>query len=368
FFGFLEEARSISQRKIHIEDLVVTQNGKDIGPETETRIVVSKKIGITGNTRVLLFIELGPEIKHLDIDEIQRQCRSPGIDIPRINMVLTENKIVIKENLHVLQFLKKNITATEVSFFTNNGEKPLEKTKMTLGVWEMESIVFGSKGVSVLSSITNEKIDVRHMAVMDIVGFFEKEKEETKKKEFVIRERLYMRNTGIFFLECLGNTAFIPVIKIEVDCCMEYLGGFEETIGIHVETNVLVEKIDPQIKQKIGGMIAQKKIVVKNEFGYQKVVFEEDSKHGEQSESKKSNEQPITGCQELEEFKEYCKYEELRETEKPSEKPSMGSQTFKEEYSLLEESADMHIPEENYFLQDEDIVDPFWNLFLEGRG
>ncbi|OIR55610.1 MAG: uncharacterized protein A8A55_3644, partial [Amphiamblys sp. WSBS2006] len=84
FFGFLEEARRIPQRKIHVEELAVTQNGKDTGPETETRIVVSKKIGIKGNPRVLLFIELGPEISHLNIDEIQRQCLSPEIVIPRI--------------------------------------------------------------------------------------------------------------------------------------------------------------------------------------------------------------------------------------------------------------------------------------------
>ncbi|OIR55565.1 MAG: uncharacterized protein A8A55_3689, partial [Amphiamblys sp. WSBS2006] len=29
FFGFLEETRSISQRKIHVEDLRITQSGKD---------------------------------------------------------------------------------------------------------------------------------------------------------------------------------------------------------------------------------------------------------------------------------------------------------------------------------------------------
>ncbi|OIR55596.1 MAG: uncharacterized protein A8A55_3660, partial [Amphiamblys sp. WSBS2006] len=110
---------------------------------------------------------------------------------------------------------------------------------------EMEGICFRRKGVSILLDITNEKIDVRHMAVIDIVGFFEKEKEEAKKKEFVIRESLYMRNTGIFFMELLGNTAFIPVIEIEVDCHTMDLGGFEETTSIHVETNALVESISP---------------------------------------------------------------------------------------------------------------------------
>ncbi|OIR55711.1 MAG: uncharacterized protein A8A55_3543, partial [Amphiamblys sp. WSBS2006] len=113
FFWFLEKRRA-TKRKIHIEDLAVTQRGDENGPETETstRIVVSKRISITGNTCVLLFIELGPEISHLNIDEIQRQCLSPEIVIPRIKIVLTKNKITVRENLHVLQFLKKNITAT----------------------------------------------------------------------------------------------------------------------------------------------------------------------------------------------------------------------------------------------------------------
>ncbi|OIR55917.1 MAG: uncharacterized protein A8A55_3337, partial [Amphiamblys sp. WSBS2006] len=83
FFGFLEEARKITKRKIHVEDLSVTQGRKETGPEIGTRIVVSKKIGIRGSARVLLFIELGPEISHLDIDEIQKQSYTE-IDIPKI--------------------------------------------------------------------------------------------------------------------------------------------------------------------------------------------------------------------------------------------------------------------------------------------
>ncbi|OIR55645.1 MAG: uncharacterized protein A8A55_3609, partial [Amphiamblys sp. WSBS2006] len=134
------------------------------------------------------------------IDGIQRQCRSPEIDIPRINIQLTESKITVKENLHALQFLKKNITAAEMDFFAEKGKKALESTEITLAVGEMESICFKNKGLSVLSSITNEKIKVRNMAVMDIMSFFEQEKEEARKKEFVIRERLYVKNTGIFFL------------------------------------------------------------------------------------------------------------------------------------------------------------------------
>ncbi|OIR55941.1 MAG: uncharacterized protein A8A55_3313, partial [Amphiamblys sp. WSBS2006] len=109
--------------------------------------------------------------------------------------------------------------------------------------------------------ITNKKIDVRNMAVMDITCFFGREKEEAKKKEFVIREKLYVKNTGILFLECLGNTVFIPVIEIEMDCCMEYWGGFGKTTGIHIKTNALVGNISTEMKQKIGEMITQKETV-----------------------------------------------------------------------------------------------------------
>ncbi|OIR56308.1 MAG: uncharacterized protein A8A55_2946, partial [Amphiamblys sp. WSBS2006] len=249
FFGFLEEAGMISQRKIHVEDLAVTQNGKETGPETNTRIVVSKKTNIKGNPRVLLFIEFGPEVSHLDIDGLQRQYLSPEIDIQKINIQLTKNKITVRGNLYVLQFFKKNITVTEVSFFASSGKKALESTEITLAAEEMESICFGGKGMSVLSSITNEKIEVRHMVVMDIT-WFSNEEEEIKKKEFVVRERLYMRNTGIFFLELLGETVFISAIEIEVDRCMEYWGGFGKTNGIHIKTNALVGKItDLKTKQ-----------------------------------------------------------------------------------------------------------------------
>ncbi|OIR56486.1 MAG: uncharacterized protein A8A55_2767 [Amphiamblys sp. WSBS2006] len=381
FFWFIEEARRISQRKIYVEDLAVTLYGKNKGPEIETKIVVSKRIRIIGNARVLLFIEFGPELSHLGIDEIQRQCLSPEIEISRINMQLTKNRVIVKENLHVLQFLKKNITATEVCFFANKGKKELESTEITLVSGEMESIVFGGKGLSVLSCIANEKIDVRNMTVMDIVGFSTEEK--TKKKKFVIRERLYMRNTGIFFLELLGETVFIPVVEIEVDRWKEHWGRFEETAGINIKTNALVENISPEIesageiKQKIGEMAIQKKTVMKNEFGYQRLVFEEDSKHGEQNETGESEEKPITECQILEEFKEYCKYEEQRESEESNEQPTTGFQMFggfKEGYSLLEGSLDMQIPEdlfspeESDCLQDEEVIDIFVKLFLEGRG
>ncbi|OIR56316.1 MAG: uncharacterized protein A8A55_2938 [Amphiamblys sp. WSBS2006] len=70
FFSFLEEAKSIPQRKIQVEDLAVTQSGKTNGPQTETstRIAVTKKIRIIGNICVLLFIELGSETSHFNID------------------------------------------------------------------------------------------------------------------------------------------------------------------------------------------------------------------------------------------------------------------------------------------------------------
>ncbi|OIR58403.1 MAG: uncharacterized protein A8A55_0808 [Amphiamblys sp. WSBS2006] len=358
FFGFLEEASRTAQKEIHVEDLGITQSGKDTGPEigTSTRIIVSKKISIKGNPRVLLFIEFGPELSHFNIDELQRQCRSPEIYIPRINIRLTENKIIVREKMLVLQFLKKNITATEVGFFADKGKKAFRTTKITLVSGEMENICFWEKGLSVLPIITNKKINVRQMEVMDIVGFSDQEKEETKKKEFVIREKLYMRNTGIIFLELLGNTIFIPVIEIEINRCMENWGGFGEKTGTHIKTNALVENINKEIgntreiKQTIGEMITQKEAVVKKEFGYQKLVFEEDSKYGEQRETGESSEELGTEYQVFEEFKEY--------------------------YSLLEGSLDGYIPddlffpEEDWYLKYEEVSldDTCWNHLFEGRG
>ncbi|OIR55968.1 MAG: uncharacterized protein A8A55_3287, partial [Amphiamblys sp. WSBS2006] len=100
------------------------------------------------------------------------------------------------------------------------------------------------------------------MEVMDTAKCLSnEEKEKIKKKTFVLREKLYMRNTGIFFMELLGNTVFIPVIEVEVDCCTEDWGGFGKTTGIHIKTNALLEKISPGIKgarvmkQNIGEMI-----------------------------------------------------------------------------------------------------------------
>ncbi|OIR58401.1 MAG: uncharacterized protein A8A55_0802 [Amphiamblys sp. WSBS2006] len=374
FFGFLEETRNIFRRKIHVEDLAVTQRGKYTGPEKEKRIVVSKRINIVGSTCVLRFIEFGPELSHFDIDEIQTQCRSPEIKTARINMVLAENKIIVRENPHVLRFLKKNITATEMDFFAKNKTNIFNSTKITLVSGEMENICFRRKGLSVLPGITNEKINVRNMAVIDITCFSDEEKEEAKKKVFVIREGLYMRNTGILFLECLGNKVFIPVIEIEIDFCMEYWGGFEETVGTHVWTNALVENITPEIesvgeiKQKIGEMIKQKEIVVEKYFGYQKFVFKEDFKHREQSEIRESEEQPIREHQIPEVFKEYFKYEEQSKTGEFSEKLIRECQAFKEDYSLLGRTLGRYIPEENDWFQDEEVVDPFWNHFLEDRG
>ncbi|OIR55622.1 MAG: uncharacterized protein A8A55_3632, partial [Amphiamblys sp. WSBS2006] len=126
-------------------------------------------------------------------------------------------------------------TAADVSFFAEKGKQALGSTKITLVSGEMERIVFGEKGLSVLPIITNEKIDVRHMEVMDITFFFDREKKEIKKKVFVIRERLHMRNTGIFFMELLGKTVFIPVIEIEVDRFTKNWGGLGKTVGYYMQ-------------------------------------------------------------------------------------------------------------------------------------
>ncbi|OIR56178.1 MAG: uncharacterized protein A8A55_3076 [Amphiamblys sp. WSBS2006] len=101
-------------------------------------------------------------------------------------------------------------------------------------------------------------------------------------------------------MECLGNTVFVPVIEIEANCWKEHWGGFDETFGIYIKTNALVENISPKTKQMIGEMIAQKETVVKTKNGYQKLVFEEDLKHGEQGESEESEEQLITEHQDQE--------------------------------------------------------------------
>ncbi|OIR57040.1 MAG: uncharacterized protein A8A55_2208, partial [Amphiamblys sp. WSBS2006] len=313
FFGFLEEARRAGQKEIHAEDLVVTQRGKNnvIEIETRTRIVVSKKISIKGNARVFLFIELGPEISHLDIDELQKLCRSPRIDMPKTSIQLTKNKISIGETQYVLQFLKKNITATDVFFFANKIKTPFKNTKITLVSEEMESISFKDKGLYVLLCITNEKIDVRHMTVVDMMDCLSnEEKEKIKKKVFVIRERLYMKNTGIFFMELLRETVFIPVIEVEVDCFTKDWGRFGKTIGVHVETNALLWNIGPgikgagEIKEKIGEMITQKEPVVENKNGYPKLVFKEDLEHEEQREQGESKEQFVAEYQVFEEFRD----------------------------------------------------------------
>ncbi|OIR56974.1 MAG: uncharacterized protein A8A55_2271 [Amphiamblys sp. WSBS2006] len=92
FFDFLEEASRTPQKEIHVEELLVTPKWKDNVPETETntKIVVSKKVNIRGSACVLLFIELSPELNHLDIGELQRQCRYPRIDMPKIGIQLTK--------------------------------------------------------------------------------------------------------------------------------------------------------------------------------------------------------------------------------------------------------------------------------------
>ncbi|OIR55991.1 MAG: uncharacterized protein A8A55_3262, partial [Amphiamblys sp. WSBS2006] len=202
---------------------------------------------------------------------------------------------------------------------------------------------------------TNEKINTGYMAVMDTVDCLSKEeKEEAKKKEFVIREKLYMKNTGIFFMELLKKTVFITVIEIEIDCCTEDWGWFEETTSIHIETNALLGNISPgtkdvgEIEQKIGEMITQKDPVVSAVLGYPKLLFEEDIEHEEQRETGEEKEQPIKECQGF----------------------------VEENYNLLGGSPVMYMPdalffpEEDFFwLQDGggSLYDAWWDRFLEGR-
>ncbi|OIR56513.1 MAG: uncharacterized protein A8A55_2740 [Amphiamblys sp. WSBS2006] len=178
------------------------------------------------------------------------------------------------------------------------------------------------------------------MAVMDTVDCLSKEeKEEAKKKEFVIRERLYMKNTGIFFMELLKKTVFIPVIEIEIDCCTEDWGWFGKTTGIHVETNALLWKIcleikdTGEIKQNIREMIAQKEPVVKAFSRYPKLLFKEDIEYEEQHELKESKEQPITKPQDCEEFKEDIEHEEQYEQGESKEQPITKSQ-WREEIGM----------------------------------
>ncbi|OIR55858.1 MAG: uncharacterized protein A8A55_3395, partial [Amphiamblys sp. WSBS2006] len=169
------------------------------------------------------------------------------------------------------------------------------------------------------------------------------EKEEIRGKEFVIREKLYMRNTGILFMEFLGRTVFIPVIEIEIDRFKEDWGWFGKTIGIYVGTNALLEKISPGIKgarvmkQNIGEMIAQKEPIVKVFSRYQKLVFEEDLGYEEQREQGETKEQSIAKFQEREEFKEDIEHEKQNELGESKEQPIaeyQGRGEFKEDIGM----------------------------------
>ncbi|OIR56538.1 MAG: uncharacterized protein A8A55_2718 [Amphiamblys sp. WSBS2006] len=362
FFDFLEKASRTGQKEIHVEDLAVIQKAGKKRPEieTSTRFFVSKKISIRGNARVLLFVVLGPELNHLDIGESEKQCRSL-IDIPRIWFVLTKNGIVIKENVYPFNFLKKNITATEVSFFTTSRKDALEKNKIKLVSEELENISFKYKGLSALLAITNRKIKVRHMAVLDTdICFSRQEKEEIIGKTFVIREKLYMKNTGVFFVELLGNTVFIPVIEIEIDCCTEDWRGFKKTNDIRVETNALLKSIKTQIKgaryieKAIQQVIAQKETVVENNSGYPKLVFEEDNNHEEQNEQGESEEQSAAECQIHEVFKEYLKHKEQHGPGESSEQPRIEKQEFVEDnYTLSEGELEKYIPKDLFFSEED---------------
>ncbi|OIR56104.1 MAG: uncharacterized protein A8A55_3148, partial [Amphiamblys sp. WSBS2006] len=188
----------------------------------------------------------------------------------------------------------------------NKGKETVKTTKITFAAEELESIFFRSKGLSVLSNITGEEINVGHMEVMDTAKCLsDQEKEAIRKKVFVIRERLHMRNTGILFMEFLGNTVFIPVIEIEVDFYTEDWGRFGKTTGVHIETNALLGKISPvikdagEIKQNIGEMITQKEPVVKVFSRYKKLLFKEDIEYEEHLEQRESKEKPIKEHQEL---------------------------------------------------------------------
>ncbi|OIR55787.1 MAG: uncharacterized protein A8A55_3467 [Amphiamblys sp. WSBS2006] len=189
-----------------------------------------------------------------------------------------------------------------------------------------------------------------------------------------------MRNTGILFMECLENTVFIPVIEIEVDCFTKNWGGVEKTNSIHIGTNALVENISPgiasagEIKQTIREIVTQKKVVVDNNFGYQKLVFEEDFRHGEQNETGESAEKPITEYQERELEKLIKKYtgdEEQRESKKSSEQPRTGCQAsdemLEEIHSLLQKLSDMHNPMERNYSHDEKVLGIVMNVFSEDR-
>ncbi|OIR55813.1 MAG: uncharacterized protein A8A55_3441, partial [Amphiamblys sp. WSBS2006] len=74
----------------------------------------------------------------------------------------------------------------------------------------------------------------------------------------------------------------------------------------------------------------QKKTVMKTEFGYQKVVFEEDSKQEEQRETGGSNEQPSIEHQVLEEFGDDLKHEEQRGSGESEEHPITVCQVLEE--------------------------------------
>ncbi|OIR56371.1 MAG: uncharacterized protein A8A55_2882 [Amphiamblys sp. WSBS2006] len=123
---------------------------------------------------------------------------------------------------------------------------------------------------------------------------------------------------------------------------MKYWGGFGKTNGIHIGTNSLVENIiGLKIKQRIWETIIQQETVVKNKNGYQKLVFEEDFRHGEQSESEESSKLPITKHPKLKEFKEDSKHEEQSEIGESSEQPIMECrelEEFKEDSKHEEQS------------------------------
>ncbi|OIR56125.1 MAG: uncharacterized protein A8A55_3129, partial [Amphiamblys sp. WSBS2006] len=224
-FGLLEEAKRINQREIHVEELSIknykrlTEAQKKVAAQPETKIFVNKRLELRGNVFVLLYIELSPELKHLKIDGMKENKRRYFNDDDTY-MVLTKSKTIIKNFWYPINTLKRNITATELVFFSYNFSG--RRTGITLAK-EMESICLEGSMVF-LSHIANDKIDVRRMEIADILGrpSYPEEDEEMmlKRKEFVIRERLYMRNAGIFFMLFLAKATFIPTIEIEMSSRM----------------------------------------------------------------------------------------------------------------------------------------------------
>ncbi|OIR56640.1 MAG: uncharacterized protein A8A55_2612 [Amphiamblys sp. WSBS2006] len=87
-------------------------------------------------------------------------------------------------------------------------------------------------------------------------------------------------------------------------------------------------------------IVTQKETAMENKNGYPKLVFEEDFRHGEQSESEESSEKPITKHPKLKEFKEDSKHEEQSEIGESSEQPI---NEYKDQEVCLKEGPKRHL-------------------------